>query len=168
MIIILRFFFLVGVALLIAGSVLIGEYNIPNDVSTGEKLVKAGYILLAVILAAITGFDAFFWSQRGSLDTTSRKILMATTASIPLLVVRIVYACLSIFDGTDTTTWSPLYGSIPALIMMHSLMEYLVVAMYVSLGYILPPIGKGNAGTGRGVQVQRDAGVEEHEVGQWK
>lgn len=40
-------------------------------------------------------------------------------------------------------TWSPLYGSIAALVCMHSLMEYIVVVMYLFIGFSIPTVGHG-------------------------
>jgi hypothetical protein len=71
------------------------------------------------------------------------QILVGTTASIPFLAVRIAYACLTTFSGDPTNPkWSPLFGSVAALVVMHSLMEYVVVVMYLTLGWLVPPIGK--------------------------
>jgi hypothetical protein len=164
----MRLLFLTGIALLIAGSVEIGNYNVPSDVSLGIKLAKAGYIILVVIVAWLAGFDVFFWTQHSSLSPSSQKVLRATTLSVPFLIVRIVYGCLGVFQ-THTVTWSTLSGSVAALVVMHSLMEYCVVVIYVVCGFILPPIGKGSAHAERGeVQGQRDGGTEEQEIGQWK
>lgn len=164
----MRLCFLAGIALLIAGSVEVGNYNVPSDVTLGIKLVKAGYIILAVIIGWLAGFDVFFWTRHSSLSPSSQKILMATSASIPFLIVRVVYACLSAFQS-NITTWNTLAGSVAALVVMHSLMEYIVVCIYATTGFILPPIGNGTARAERGeVRGTRDGGTEEQEIGQWK
>lgn len=166
--IIMRILFLAGIVLLIAGSVELGNYNVPSEVSLGLKLAKAGYIILVVIIAWLAGFDVFFWTQHGSLSPSSQKVLRATTLSVPFLIVRIVYGCLGVFQ-THTATWSTLSGSVAALVVMHSLMEYAVVIIYTATGFILPPIGKESARAERGeAQGQRDGGTEEQEIGQWK
>ena len=63
------------------------------------------------------------------------------TISVPFLVVRITYSCLTVFaTSSDDTRWSPLYGSVAALVVMHSIMEYLVVLMYLVVGFSIPTI----------------------------
>jgi len=78
------------------------------------------------------------------IATKTLQVLFATSISIPFLAVRIVYSCVAIFE-VQNPTWSPLSGSIAALVVMHSLMEYIVVVMYLALGFLLPPIGKGES-----------------------
>lgn len=79
-------------------------------------------------------------------------------ASIPFLVVRLTYSCLAAFDtyhgDRHTLTWSPLYGSIAALVIMHSLMEYIVVVIYVLTGITIPPVRTGKARSYTSEQVQ--------------
>jgi len=159
----MRLLFLAGIALLIAGSVLIGNYNNADDVKTGLKLAKAGYIEIAFIIAIVLAFDIFFWSRLKSLSHTSRRLLMATTISIPFLVVRITYACLGVFQtGAKATRWSPLYGSIAAVVVMHSIIEYIVVVIYVSVGVFVAPIGKNLPGGGPvALQERRDIAAEQ-------
>lgn len=167
LIIVMRVIFFVGIVLLIAGSVLIGEYTIPSDVSTGAKLVKAGYIILAAILGWIAAIDLIFWWRYGELSDSSRKVALATTASIPFLAVRIVYACLSIFTGNPK--WSPLTGSVVAFVVMHSVMEYVVACMYIAVGFILPSIHTTAEGAVAGIDLhQRQRPTDEEQVGQWK
>ncbi|KAF2100488.1 hypothetical protein NA57DRAFT_74095 [Rhizodiscina lignyota] len=149
-IIALRVILLVGVTLVIAGSCLQGNYNNASDVSTGTKLSKAGYILFAAIVGAIIAFDLLFWTKReGLAHNSSLRILYAISASVPFLTVRIIYSCLSVFSGNlEDPTWSPLFGSIAALIVMHSLMEYIVVVMYLATGFAIPLVEKNKSGPG--------------------
>ena len=66
-----RFLFSVSVALLVAGGCLAGEYDSPNLPSIGVKLVKAGYIVVAVIFAALLAFQAYFWMEMAKLSKSS-------------------------------------------------------------------------------------------------
>ena len=56
--------------------------------------------------------------------------------SFPFLVVRLSYACAWVFEGVDE--WSPLIGSIAALVCMHSLMEYTVVLIGLFTAFSIP------------------------------
>lgn len=52
---------------------------------------------------------------------------------------------------------------------MHSLMEYIVVVMYLVLGFLLPPVGKGESRQREHVAAQdEERAAEGHEVGAWK
>jgi len=66
--------FLISVALVVAGSCLLGEYNDTNDMKSGTNLAKGGYIVIVVVLAFITGFDCAFWSKYSELSFDSRKV----------------------------------------------------------------------------------------------
>ena len=70
----MRMVFLLSVALVIAGSCLLGEYKDANDVKLGTSLAKAGYIVIVAVLAFITGFDGFLWSEYSKLSLDSRKV----------------------------------------------------------------------------------------------
>jgi hypothetical protein len=65
-------------------------------------------------------------------------------AAIPFIIIRLTYSCMTSFRGTNFAdpTWSPVFGSIAALVVMHSLMEYIVVVILLTLGMVLPPTGK--------------------------
>jgi hypothetical protein len=64
--------------------------------------------------------------------------------SFPFLVVRLSYACAWVFQGTDE--WSPIAGSIAALVCMHSLMEYTVVLIALFTAFSIPA-GRGEGRT---------------------
>lgn len=76
-IIICRALFSIGVALLVAGSCLAGQYTTPNLPSIGVKLVKAGYIVVTVIFAALLGFEAYFWVNRTKLGSSGLLVSWA-------------------------------------------------------------------------------------------
>lgn len=69
-----RILFLVAIALVIAGGCLNGKYQNPQDVSTGIKLVKAGYIVLAFFVGCLVAFQIYFWARYSQLLERSRKV----------------------------------------------------------------------------------------------
>ena len=70
----MRIVFLIAIALIVAGSCLLGEYKNANDVKSGISLAKAGYVVIVVVLAFIAGFDGLFWSKYSKLSPDSRKV----------------------------------------------------------------------------------------------
>ena len=60
---------------------------------------------------------------------------------MPFLVVRIAYAFLSVFDANDLhSKWNDLYGSVAAFVIMALIMEYIVVLVYLSIGFRISPV----------------------------
>ncbi|KAF2672372.1 hypothetical protein BT63DRAFT_438181 [Microthyrium microscopicum] len=134
----LRVLFFVGIILLVAGSVLLGHYQNPTDTQLGHKLAKAGYIVILLILAGEMLFASWMWLNSSQLRLDSKKLLKAMSISFPFLTVRLAYALLSVFDTNPK--WSPLSGDIAPLVCMHSLMEYIVVLICVTTGYLIKPV----------------------------
>lgn len=69
-----RLIFLAAVALLVAGGVYVGNYKQPSSVSLGIKLVRAGYIVVVVLLAYLIGFQVYLWIRSGQLSHCSRTV----------------------------------------------------------------------------------------------
>jgi hypothetical protein len=60
-------------------------------------------------------------------------MLFAVLISVPFLIVRLIYALLSIFNAG--AIWDPLAGAVAPFVIMHSLMEYCVVLICLFIGY---------------------------------
>ncbi|KKA23805.1 hypothetical protein T310_2156 [Rasamsonia emersonii CBS 393.64] len=101
-----RVLFFVGIALLIAGGSLEGNYNNESSVMTGLKLV-------------------YFWRRAARLSLTSMTVLKGASSAMPFFVVRLTYAFLSVFKSSDLT-WNPLAGPVGPFVAMALVMEYLV------------------------------------------
>jgi hypothetical protein len=71
LIIFLRFLFLAAIVCLCVGGGLSGNYESSSSSATGQKIIKAGYIDFAVIIALIVGFQAYLWSRMSQLTKTS-------------------------------------------------------------------------------------------------
>lgn len=69
-----RVLFFVGIALLIAGGSLEGNYNNESSVMTGLKLVRAGYIIIAVFVGCLLAFQVYFWRRAARLSLTSMTV----------------------------------------------------------------------------------------------
>ncbi|KAJ5688730.1 hypothetical protein N7462_003122 [Penicillium macrosclerotiorum] len=131
-----RILFFAGIGLTIAGGVLEGSDSI-DDVITGNKLVKTGYILVVVFVACLLVIQAYFWTQKSRLARTSRMILTSTTIAIPFIATRITYLFLSVFHVSDLR-WSALLGPVAPFLLMGLVMEYSVVCVYLTTGFLIP------------------------------
>jgi hypothetical protein len=75
----LRLIFLVGIALLIAGSSLIGNYNNASSLRLGLALAKAGYMIFIFVLVVLVAGAVVLWMKRKILCTDSEKVSCSTT-----------------------------------------------------------------------------------------
>jgi hypothetical protein len=73
-IVFLRLIFLVGIALLIAGNSLIGNYNDMSSVNLGSKLAKAGYLVFVFVLAILVACVGVLWVKQRLLCSDSKKV----------------------------------------------------------------------------------------------
>ena len=83
----------IGIVLLVSGSCLLGNYKVTSSVSTGTRLVKAGYIVIAMVVAGLAGFNVFLWllrslmSRESSVRVRSKgSVLDTPTDRIPDLI----------------------------------------------------------------------------------
>jgi hypothetical protein len=56
-----------GIPFLIVGGALVGNYESESGMATGAKLVQAGYIIFAAILAFIIASQAYVWRSKSKL-----------------------------------------------------------------------------------------------------
>lgn len=145
---VIRAGFGVGIGLLVAGGVLTGMYETPGLPNTGSALIKAGYIVIACILASMFVLELHLWRQlhvwrkrRLEVHRSSKICLRAITAAMPFQIVRISYAFLTVFDPSNPK-WNALSGSIGAFVGMALLMEYIVVVMYITTGFMIERVQK--------------------------
>jgi hypothetical protein len=73
-IIALRALFVTGIALLVTGSCFIGNYNDPSEVSKGVKFAKAGYLVIACVLAVVVSFTALIRIRGWAISMSSIKV----------------------------------------------------------------------------------------------
>jgi hypothetical protein len=70
----MRGLFLAGIVLLIVGSGYIGNYKVPSDVSTGVKVAKAGYLIIACVLGIVVSVAALIRIRGWALSWSSIKV----------------------------------------------------------------------------------------------
>ena len=69
-----RGLFLTGICLLVAGASLEGQYTKMDLSKIGLRLVKAGYVVLAIIFGLLLAFQVFFWIRREQLSKGSKTV----------------------------------------------------------------------------------------------
>ncbi|CAG7925164.1 unnamed protein product [Penicillium olsonii] len=131
-----RVLFIVGIGLTVAGGALEGSDTV-SDALTGLKLVKTGYIIVVVFVGCLLAVQIYFWTQRSYLSTTSKTVHDATALATPFIIVRISYLFLSVYQPSDLR-WNDLSGPIAPFVTMGLLMEYAVVCIYLTTGFLIP------------------------------
>ncbi len=146
---------IVAIVLAIVGGTKISGAKSQSDLNTAATLRHVGAILFAVIYALIAAITAVCWLSREQVLKHRRKLLLAVAASLPFLLVRIVYTLLSSFAplpfGFDASghmvgvvSDSPLKhfsgtsGSWALYLVMSVVAEYAVVLIYTFAGLRIP------------------------------
>lgn len=55
-----RLLFSSGVTILVAGALLMGNYENTSDLKTGSKLVKEGYFIIVTFVVCLVAFQSYF------------------------------------------------------------------------------------------------------------
>ncbi len=75
-----------------------------------------------------------------------KRVLLAVAVSLPLLLVRLIYA--STYDYRNSPNFSSLNGSVTILLCMALLEEIATVLIYEGVGLTLRTVQKQNVATG--------------------
>ena len=114
----------------------------PSDVNLGHDLGEAAACIFMGIWAALTGITAITFLRISHVRSIERKLLYAALASIPFLIVRVIYAVAVSFSHDKS---SPLYQynvNIWIQAFLQFAMEAIVVILYVSAGILTPEAPK--------------------------
>ncbi|OAQ68068.2 transmembrane protein [Pochonia chlamydosporia 170] len=103
--------------------------SVKVDYATASE-VGVGLMIAVMVLLCIEAFIAF--RNQGYVAQGEHRILLGVIASLPFVVVRVVYSCLSVFAGINSNVW--LY------LCMGVLMEMIVVFMLEVLGFTLDKV----------------------------
>ena len=134
---------LVAFILIIVGGLKLRNSS-SSEHSQGQTLTRAAIILLIVDFAALSGITLLYYlPQLRTISRGEKPILVAVAASIPFLLVRLVYAALAYFD-TKTTVFNPITGNVIIQSFMAVLEEFIVVGLYTAAGLLVPIISRGD------------------------
>ncbi|KAG8406208.1 hypothetical protein J3459_019414 [Metarhizium acridum] len=96
------------------------------DYATASR-VGVGLMIAAVALLCLEALVAF--RNQGYVAQGEHRILLGVVASLPFVLVRLVYSCLTVFAGVNSNVW--------VYLGMGVLMEMVVVFMLELLGFTL-------------------------------
>ena len=132
---------LTALALAIVGGTYQGGTK-PSEVKLGHELNEVAACIFMAIWAALTGITGITFLRISHVRLIERKLLYAGLASIPFLLVRVVYAVAVSFSRDPS---SPLYQynvNIYVSALMQFAMEAIVVIFYVTAGVLTPEAPK--------------------------
>jgi hypothetical protein len=97
-----------------------------------EVITKIGVLLLVAVFAFVVLTAATFIFRSSHAEPGERRLLNAIAASLPSLLVRVLYIVLIMFSRIRM--FSILHGSIAALGHMEIMQEMIVVLIYIGVG----------------------------------
>lgn len=110
----------------------------------GQTLTQAAIILLILDFAALSGITLLYYlPQLRTISQSEKPIILAVAASIPFVLVRLVYSALVYFD-TNTGTFDPATGNIIVQSFVAVLEEMVTVGLYIAAGLLAPTIPRGD------------------------
>lgn len=137
----------------------------PHKAETGITLKRVGVIMFLIVYCSMLYAIEYLWSSRQriwkhrrSVSTchlpligyvlTCAQLLLAITASLPFLTMRLLYSIFSAFAPTgipgvtsgdkNLAAFNSLTGSVGAYLFMSVITEIVVVAICVSAATLLP------------------------------
>ena len=116
--------------------------GVGDIISTPFTKLKVGVLVYVASFAAVTIMYAITTSQRRYLPKSESRIFLAIGIALPLILVRLAYSITSVF-GHDRN-FSPVGGSVGVRVGISIVEEFLVVLVYVVLGYTLQAIESGH------------------------
>jgi len=140
-----------GIAVAIVGACYLGDSTTGND-STGRTLQRAGILVLTGVLGLLAAINILFClpHNRAQLGAGEKPILVATSISIPMLAIRLIFSLLVVF-GVDPNVFS-IVSQAPKSIVAEALMlmleEFVIVVAYLTAGFMAPVLAR--KGTQRG------------------
>lgn len=123
-----------------------------HDVSNGHTYTKAAIIIFLVIFLALAAIVVLTMLHVDRVMGSERRLVVAGVASLPFILVRLIYSTISAFDY-KSPNFSIISTKQEAVILqgiLSVLMEFIVVAIFLVTGFLTPPLPKAQAPSGRG------------------
>jgi hypothetical protein len=130
---ILQLLISVGVILSIVGGTSVSANE--NGTITIPTTVKAGIILFLVVFAAMVLIFVFSITKLGLLHSRERLVALAIATAAPFIFVRLLYSVLS--DFLHSHEFNIVDGSVAIHVAMSVIEEFIVVLIYLILGFII-------------------------------
>ncbi|KAH7129092.1 hypothetical protein EDB81DRAFT_661947 [Dactylonectria macrodidyma] len=107
----------------------------PSGSFTIQTTSKIGIVLYIVAFVAMTLVLLISSGSRSSVPTQERRVPVIVAIAWPFILARLVYSAICVF--LPSHTFSIIDGSVPVFVCMAVLEEFVVVALYLLLGFNL-------------------------------
>lgn len=117
------------------------QFSETGQFSYGSLSKASVALFIIVYVLTLVGAVGLFSPTINSGFPNEKRMLLAISASLPFLLVRIVYSCLSTF--TTNPQFSQIDGNPTILLVMALIMEMVTIFLYEVMGLLLrktPPI----------------------------
>ncbi|KAL7811644.1 hypothetical protein V8C26DRAFT_408569 [Trichoderma gracile] len=129
----------IALCLLVAGGA-ISSFDTPFEMYLSRTLTLVGYIVFAVMHAALIAIMGFYWRRKNNLLPSSRIILLGGLLAAPFLITRTVFGLLEVaLQDSSSSPFNPVSGNAVAFALMALLPEYVVVLAHMYTGFSIAP-----------------------------
>ncbi|MCJ1471674.1 hypothetical protein MMC13_000314 [Lambiella insularis] len=118
----------------------------PGTVSTGVTLSRVGVVLFMVVFVVLALITLATFFKFRSITSGEDRVLIAIALAVPFLFVRLIYSLLANFSGNPDFNF--VTGNVVIEACMDSLMEFVVVILFLGAGLLAPKIPKSNVRPG--------------------
>lgn len=132
----LRLPIIIALVLIIIGSDNSANYLTHHRTYPIQHITKIGIIILIAIFAVVVLITGIFMFNISHAEPGERGLIYAITASIPCILIRLIYVVLITFSHTQK--FSVLHGSVVTFGCMAIMPELIAVIIYLGVGFTLP------------------------------
>ncbi|MCJ1301790.1 Ligand-binding domain of nuclear hormone receptor [Hypocenomyce scalaris] len=130
--------FMVALILAIVGGVKLFSTS-ASERATGQHIREAAYILFLVFYLVIVVLALLTLLKIRDVSPGETCLVIAVAVSLPFLACRLIYAVIGGFSSVYST-WDPVTGSAVLMGCMAILMEFIVVILYLTAGFMAPVV----------------------------
>ncbi|KAF2748826.1 hypothetical protein M011DRAFT_399999 [Sporormia fimetaria CBS 119925] len=128
---------MISLILIVAGAIDPDSRDSPTFAAT--ETTKAGVTLYCACFVVLVWATIVISSRLYLATSTEVKILTTVVMSLPFFVVDIVYMmCFAFESESGSQRFNVISGNVTLQLCMQVIMEYIVVALYLGLGFGLP------------------------------
>lgn len=138
----------VGLILSIVGGINAGTDFSKTGVYKTQTLSKVGLALFIVAFGILCAITAVLSQSIRHAEEGEKRILFAVAASLPFLLVRLLYSVLAVFASEKS--FSLFNGNVTILLCVALLEEAVIVAIYEGVGLTLKKVRNDEVAGGEG------------------
>ena len=138
--------FMVALILAIVGGVKLFSAS-ASDRALGQHLREASYILFLAFYLVIVVLALLTLLKIRDVRPGEACLVIAVVVSLPFLACRLIYAVIGGFSSLNST-WDPVTGSTVLMGCMAILMEFIVIILYLTAGFMAPAVPRNRVSEG--------------------